>query len=654
MKTRSFLVCCAILFATPHAMARTLDWPSLTVNVQVDEEGVLHITERHAMRFDGDWNGGERAFRLRTWHTLKLESVAELTPEGVEQTPLMPGYLSRVNEYQLRGNVLRWRNRLPTDPPFDNELKIYEIAYTIEGALVADGDGYILDHDLAFPDRPAQIERFDATVEFDPAWQGVESPQTFHREHLGPGESVYIVAHPRYAGAGTPSAVLSEYSIASATGLPMLRRAAVGLTVLGAILMAFLFVWRERTIGRFAPHVSLDRIDEQWLAEHVFKLKPEIVGAAWDRKTSASEVAALIARLTLEGKLGSSVIVRGWGPFKRQVLRLTLACERDAFDTYERALIDRLFFGGRGETDTDLIREHYRTKGFDPAAVISYALKRRASVVFAAQRRRPRKAVWLTAGLLTTGVLLMGAGFLKFPETRLPGVLCVAALVVLWMIGAIWAEQYSSNVHDLKVRLFGALLPPAAICTGVAFVLLGGRVALAWVQILGMTVLSLGALNSVFNRMYSRESDAGLRLRRVLGSARLYFERELASKQPRLKDAWLPYLIAFDLGPRVDRWFRAFGGAAATTSVGRNFGASASASSAASSSSWTGGGGAFGGAGASGSWGAAVAGVAAGVPASSSGGGGGGGGGGSSSSSSSGGGGGGGGSSSGGGGGGGW
>jgi len=138
-----------------------------------------------------------------------------------------------------------------------------------------------------------------------------------------------------------------------------------------------------------------------------------------------------------------------------------------------------------------------------------------------------------------------------------------------------------------------------------------------------------------------RRSAENVRRRRRFLAARNYLQRELRETSPRLEDAWLPYLLAFGLGPDVDRWFKVSGSAATASASTGLSGGSHGHSSVPGTSAWTGGGGgAFGGAGATGSWVSAVGTLAAGVAApsssgsssggGSSGGGGGGGGGGSS------------------------
>src|SRR5688572_29512370 len=190
------------------ADAKSLHWPSLEVALRIDEEGLVHITERHTMLFDGDWNGGERRFQTRSWQELHLDSISELIPASAERVELQEGDLDAVNEYRLEGNNLRWRSRLPTDPSFRNEIKSYEIVYTISGSLIAEDEpkAYRLNHDLAFPDRDGAIEKFAATIELAPAWDATDLPRTVERENLAPGQSVFLTASLLYVGAGTPSA----------------------------------------------------------------------------------------------------------------------------------------------------------------------------------------------------------------------------------------------------------------------------------------------------------------------------------------------------------------------------------------------------------------------------------------------------------------
>jgi len=61
---------------------RTLSWRTLEVEARLDGEGDLHVRERQVIVFDGDWNGGERRFRLAPGQRLRFERLLRETPEG--------------------------------------------------------------------------------------------------------------------------------------------------------------------------------------------------------------------------------------------------------------------------------------------------------------------------------------------------------------------------------------------------------------------------------------------------------------------------------------------------------------------------------------------------------------------------------------------
>jgi uncharacterized membrane protein YgcG len=161
--------------------------------------------------------------------------------------------------------------------------------------------------------------------------------------------------------------------------------------------------------------------------------------------------------------------------------------------------------------------------------------------------------------------------------------------------------------------------------------LLLGAMRPSWLAVASIPVYLYGICRFLLRIAGSREKPEAMVLRRDLTSARDFFATELNRQQPRLQDAWVPYLIALGLGSDMDRWFRAFGnGSTAIPATMSSGGGSAGGSFGGRGQGWSGSGGAFGGAGATGSW-AAMSSMASGVPSPSSSGSGGGGGGGSSS-----------------------
>ena len=76
-----------------------------------------------------------------------------------------------------------------------------------------------------------------------------------------------------------------------------------------------------------------------------------MVGAAWDGRIGTSEVVALIARMTAEGKLESKV--EG-----QDSMKLSLKVDRNRLKSHERALVDGLFFDNRTEMSTKEVQKH--------------------------------------------------------------------------------------------------------------------------------------------------------------------------------------------------------------------------------------------------------------------------------------------------------
>jgi uncharacterized membrane protein YgcG len=591
----------------------SLSWDSLVVRALLDRDGRLHVEEQQAMNFTGDWNGGERIFNVRPGQRLTLDALWRVEPDG-KLLPLRKGPLTARDEYAWEdGHTLRWRSRLPSDPPFDHTRLTYRIEYTLAPVLRPTEGGYLLDHDFAFGKRDGVIDRFRLELDIDPAW-GASAGQHVSREAgpLLPGEG-YVVRLPlTWLDAGTPAAVPARPSRTTMI-IPLAAALAVLVLMLGALR-------RARAAGRFLPLISPERIDRAWLDAHLLGYAPELAGAAWDRSVGSSEVAAMLARLVGGGKLESRVESHGRG---KPVLHLRRIAELQEFTATEQSLLEGLFFDGGAETDTDRVREHYRNKGFDPAAKIRAALLAEVDQLPGAGRVRRSWAPGLVIFAIGVVISLLAIGRNGlFPPiglaavTLLFSVMTAAAVVysrrvVNLAAPAVWVAVLA-GVGTLMLVLVG--IAPATLFPALVFFTPG---ALA---VTGLAVAWVGAVMFALAFAPPSETPERLEVRRALAAARAYFRHELHQPAPRLEDAWYPYLLAFGLEAQAEKWFRAFGAehahGAAVVSSGGSQGTSASG--------WTGGGpvfgggGGFGGGGAGRSWGAAVSGMAAGVAAPSS------------------------------------
>ena len=624
MKSKT-LVTLFVFFAASYASAdsRTLRWDRLTVTAHLDADGRLHVQERHSIVFNGDWNGGERTFRKSLENVLHLDRISRIDVSG-RVIPLHEDKsLTRVDDYAWAdSNTLRWRSRLPSDPPFQNREITYLLEYTDANILIPTDGSYLLDRNFGLPDLQWPIDVYSLDLSLDPVWQPPDSvPKHIARLNAPHGENVTVSAHLRHAGAALPAAVN--------LGAPApLRYALLALLLAGSAFFGWQFWRRERALGRFEPLPDPASIDRRWLDEHVFKFLPEVVGAAWDDRTGAAEVAAVTARLVHEGKLSSRIEKRGL--FKKDELFLTLVQRKDSLAGYEAALVKSLFVDG-DTTSTEKIKAHYKRKGFDPVSKIREPLQRKVRQM-AGQNGAPKVGWKLTLIFAVAGVILLVLGGFAGPLNIVGALVTTCIVVALYVAGLFGAIDYRRRLSNLG--LFAVEFIPAVLLILAAPAILLIRVVgfrFNTFTLSGLVLVSLAIIRSIFNLAKSRDAGDRLENRRRLTAARDYFARELRRPNPALDDAWFPYLLAFGLGANVDRWFRSFGGKSGVASSSRSTFASSSKSTLGSCSSsgsgWTGGGGAFGGAGASGTWAVAAAGLAAGVASPSSGGSGGGGGG---------------------------
>jgi uncharacterized membrane protein YgcG len=583
---------------------RELHWDALTVTAHLNADGSLTVAEEQAIVFNGDWNGGERVFSVRPRQTLSVGGMARWTGGGW-QPMREDGGLGSVDDYALNGTTLRWRSRLPSDPPFDRTSIRYLLRYTLGGILRRDGDRLTLDHDFAFPDRSGSIDRFELNLTLDPVWQPMTEVGGRYSAALAPGKSFVLTIPLRYVGSGTPT-VLDE------SRPPAVRNAVlaiVGLTLLSIVWL----VASEHRKGRFVP-VRTDGIDESWLREHILKYPAEVVSAAWDDRIGGSEVVTVLARMTGEGKLESSADYSG--------MTLRLLVERDTLTGYERRLVDALFFDGRTTTSSAEVKRHYRDTGLNLVEIIRPDLAAAVKTTFPFASARPYHRV-VTVLLSLAGV---GLGIAAWFNGELPAPLVFllpVASLILALVVSVGGRRFRTHMERGLRSLLLALIPPVFMAGAVALfiwsVVGSGRIELAPLPLASLVALTLATVIGSVNSLRSRQRRDGIAFRKQLTAGRMYFMSQLAMPRPALRDAWYPWLLAFELGKKMDQWSVGHAGAVDSGSGTFGTGASSSSTSGSSSPSWTGfSGGRSGGAGASGEWAAAAGGLAAGVAAPSS------------------------------------
>jgi len=593
---------------------RQLHWDRLDVAAHLNADGTLTVTETQSMVFTGDWNGGERQFNIRPRQQLSLTGVSREVAGAWRQLS-QDSSLNDVDDYAMTGShTLRWRSRMPDDPPFAATPMRYEIRYELSGILMKDGEIYRLDHDFAFPDREGPIIAFQLALTLDPVWQH-ETPlrPLYTAGPLPPGESFVLTLPLRYSGDGVPEA--------RDTKRPQELVIAVS-ALLGVTLFAIVgWFIREERYGRFAPLAQ--RVDEAWLRDHIFKYPAEVVAAAWDENVGTAEVVALLARMEADGKLESSVSRAKKGGS----MTMRLIADRSDLNAHERALIDKLFFNLRSDTSTSAVRAHYRTKGFSPADEIRPALEAAVDALLPPVPKRRRFSP------LSILLLIGGSALVIYNWTQgYPGGFPVLLpMLVVAGVGWVTGLKFRSYLHWGPTAALLCLLPALTIALGTAAYLWfragTGIVELAPLTAYGIAAVALACILSCINAMKSRRSPEAIAFRKTLTAGRVYFMEQLKTPQPALRDEWYPWLLGLELSKQVDAWSTerapslSRSTSRSTTSTSTAFGSSGTSTP--SFAGFTGG--RAGGAGASGAWHAAAVGMAATVsPPSSSGSGGGG------------------------------
>ncbi|MCG6871671.1 MAG: DUF2207 domain-containing protein [Gammaproteobacteria bacterium] len=612
------------------AWARSLWWPAIDVNAQLDAKGRLHVEERQTIEFDGAWNGGERVFDIRNGQEFRLLGITRTDPLTGAETPLTGGNLTAVDQFRwFDGTTVRWRARLPSDPPFQQQRIVYTLSYRIGNVLQATADGYRLAHDFAFANRQDRIGELNVSLELDPVWQSEHGNRIARStRNLPPGRGAVLTLDLRYAG---EEAGRKQVLAIPAPAGPELVAGVFGLAALLILWLRFRFRRHERDRGREHTTQLADGLDAADVERLLSDLAPEEAGALWDRKVGAPEVAAVLARLVAEGKLASEV-QPGKGFFKKSVLQLKRRVDFADFDGYDRSLVRKLFFNNRRNTDTDAIRDHYKKAktGFSPASLIRPRINQRLEKMgFARSVGKPsaKTSLWLWALI---GIALV----LEYQSRGQPALAQLAmlpmGLLMPWIFGLWAAYWYQGRVDHAgwKAGLFQLFIGLVFLAFGVsAWLGAGGEPWLPELThgfwgLLAAALVPVVIANHLFNIARTRESAATVKRRQQLNALREQFRAELSREQPQLQDEWFPYLLALGLEREVDSWFREFGATSQAMLLPATTGRSGGGTP-----SWTGGGGSFGGAGATATWAGAAQGLAAGVSAPSSGGSGGGGGG---------------------------
>lgn len=583
-------------------------WDAVGVTAHVNADGSLSVRERQEYVFDGAWNGGERTFDLKEGQSVDIEALYREDETTGELIPLQAGPIDQVDNFSwLKGVALRWRSRLPTDPPFHKTKRVYVIDMTYHRIMLQDGDRYRLNHDFSFPDRDWDIRKFSLNLTWDKDWIPSQPIAAISDTLLRPGESVVVDARFKYQGSADLNLPVKVVST-SVRGLLLIALA----VFCGVALLA---MYRsEKSSGLFDEPLATKEIDDAWLQQHVFAYPPEVATAVWRDNTGVLQVSALLARMQLEGKIHGEVT--------KGVMRLRLLVDLGTLSGYEAKLAEALFVDGN-TIDINQLREHYRASGFDPAGIIKRGVRNTVSRLIG-DTKKP-KLLWLALWTLTgCGKFLflwelareLGPDLAEFVVTPL----AVFTPLLFVALGFLIVLSYRNSRLKLARRilwLFLKLTPLLLIITGV--VLLGSN-SMSLLAFAGVVLWGAGLFGLVLNFARVREGRTYLEVRRRLDAAQRYLAMKLSQGVNDSQKHWYPYLVGFGLAESVDHWSQGVAGhnkyrsrSSDSDSDSDSSTSDESSSGQTETSAWSGSGGSFGGAGASGHWSSAVADLAHGV-----------------------------------------
>jgi hypothetical protein len=577
---------------------RELYWRELAVRAELQDDGELRVVERHAMVFTGDWNGGERRFRVEPHQRLAVYGVRR-GERALEEGTVEDGALNIVDRYAMFDDeTLRWRSRDPGSPVYDRTELVYTIEYSLENILIPDADPrsrrYVLDHDFAFADRPGAIEKFSLELVLDDGWHSADG-RVLRREatNLLPGKSFVMKVPLEFHGQGSPAAM--GYLLA------MGKRFNPWIVPVPMLLALALFLWRER---RRTAAIEIDEgaIDAAWVERNVLAHRPEVAGAFLHGDVGRAEVAAMLARMEQEGKIRTWLTKTGITKPKRAkpVLHLELLVPLKELRGAEHALAFKLFLT-HTETNTRKLKEAYRESGFDPPSIIRDEVLSEARTIGAIYPNGPGNALGATLILAGIGGVIASAVIAEASDLMALFLILFGG-IFLAILGVPAAKVWSATSRASGlVRL--AAMP---LLAGAAAWLAGGIISLA--AMLSLAAAWLGIYLITLSMASSKLSPEAMVVRKTMQRAREYFARQLREPKPAIRDEWTPWLIALGLDESLTSWWKAHGGEAATASSMPSAASSSSSwsSSSASSPAFSGGGGGFGGAGATGAWGTAT------------------------------------------------
>lgn len=606
--TLAFIALVVFLYLAPQLVqARTIEWEKIVVSAKLDKDGGLSIQEDQTMIFNGDWNGGERFFRVEPGQYFELTNLLRFNEQKMQFVPLEYGRIDLVDHYSYGNKILRWRSRLQSDPVFNNKKIRYRIDSYYSKIIQPEGDHFLLNHDFAFPDRSGDIFSLEINLEVDPSW-GAETKKQFRFSDLRPGQSAIVRAelrphHQKFAinKERTPTHIFD------------LSWISLILVVLASLFFYKTYKKFELKSGRLLAAPDPGVVNEDWLVNNIFSFSPEQISGLWFDEVNEYAVGALLNNLCNKKKLELKQLEKET-IISRANYRFKLLVPIEKLSNCEKLLLAKIFFDSRFEITTEELRDHIQnnpSEAFGPISLISNPIEKELeNHPQLGLEEFEQGSLLRTFTFISFAFIFIMIGLITENYNILNLSVECAIIVVTFLIAQTYTQFVQKTIRNLKHHMpwiYLCSILPSLVAYLYAKLFTNGFEI--WTS-LGLSFLGVAISSSIYNLCKTKNVPSRIKKRIEVDSAKMYFEQELSKERPNIKDEWASYLMALGLTSQMDSWQSSFRSSHDSQSYSTNSGIG--------SNTWTGGGGAFSGAGASDSWTSCFSSISASVSTSSS------------------------------------
>jgi hypothetical protein len=293
-------------------------------------------------------------------------------------------------------------------------------------------------------------------------------------------------------------------------------------------------------------------VDERVLNETLFNEAPEVIAARWSGEAQRPRIEPFLRRLEKLGKVSVAVEPARDGD-DDEVVSVRLLVPREQLGSYERMGID-LLMPNRWEVSSGDLRKARGDRDDDalhPADALFFAL-----LAIVSQGGAKRGAPWYSK--VTSFALFVFGGYLLLGDTvkyhREP-ILFFVGLVVASALSSMFPDSLARSLIRDRLAWTLLLFIPLLLATAAIVILHlvlpmpAGAEASA-----GLTLMLLGVYKATVAASATHEPRAARRRRAELLRVRNWLRAELRNPHPRLRDDWLPWLLALGLHRDVERW----------------------------------------------------------------------------------------------------